>query len=59
MTFNVLRFFGLAMLLTISLPGLWWRMAHSDLLDTPKTTFVFIWTIFNISLVCWDFDKRK
>jgi hypothetical protein len=59
MKFNWPRYFGLVMLLTVSLPGLWWRAAHSELTDSPKTTFLLIWTVFNIFLICWDQVKGK
>lgn len=59
MKFNPARFFGLLMLLTMSLPGLWWRAAHPELLDTTKTMFLFWWTIFNIFLISWDYGKNR
>lgn len=53
MKFQFLRFLGLVMLLTVSLPALWWRLAHGWF-EGGKTTTVLLWTVLNIALVCWE-----
>ncbi len=62
MKFRFLRFSGLVMLLTISLPALWWRMAHGWFGEgnegNTKTNIVLIWTVVNIALVCFE-PKQK